>query len=114
MFLYLGAAVSVKKSDIIGIFDIDNVNTQKTTKDFLRGAEKEKKLILAADDLPKSFPDSLPDTQIFQISGKNTGRSFLIITKIISSIPLPTTPSNRDWKAGEQPLRQSFLRGRTP
>ena len=45
MFLYLGAAVSVKKSDIIGIFDIDNVNTQKTTKDFLRGAEKEKKLI---------------------------------------------------------------------
>ena len=55
MFLYLGATVSVKKSDIIGIFDIDNVNTQKTTKDFLRGAEKEKKLILAGDDLPKSF-----------------------------------------------------------
>ncbi len=55
MFLYLGAAVSVKKSDIIGIFDIDNVNTQKTTKDFLRCAEKEKKLILAGDDLPKSF-----------------------------------------------------------
>lgn len=55
MFLYLGAAVSVKKSDIIGIFDIDNVNTQKTTKDFLRGAEKEKELILAGDDLPKSF-----------------------------------------------------------
>lgn len=55
MFLYLGADVSVTKSDIIGIFDIDNVNTQKTTKDFLRLAEKEKKLILAGDDLPKSF-----------------------------------------------------------
>ncbi len=55
MFLYLGAAVSVKKSDIIGIFDIDNVNTQKTTKEFLRTAEREKKLILAGEDLPKSF-----------------------------------------------------------
>ncbi len=55
MFLYLGADVSVTKSDIIGIFDIDNVNTQKTTKEFLRFAEKEKKLILAGDDLPKSF-----------------------------------------------------------
>ena len=55
MFIYLGAGVSVKKSDIIGIFDIDNVNTQKTTKDFLRSAEKKKKIILAGDDLPKSF-----------------------------------------------------------
>ncbi len=55
MFLYLGAGVSVKKSDIIGIFDIDNVNTQKTTKDFLRIAEKEHKLLLAGEDLPKSF-----------------------------------------------------------
>ena len=55
MFLYLGAGVSVKKSDIIGIFDIDNVNTQKTTKEFLRCAEKENKLILAVEDLPKSF-----------------------------------------------------------
>lgn len=55
MFLYLGAGISVKKTDIIGIFDIDNVNTQKTTKKFLRAAEKEKKLILAGEDLPKSF-----------------------------------------------------------
>lgn len=55
MFLYLGGDVSVKKSDIIGIFDIDDVNTQKTTKEFLRTAEKRGRMILAGDDLPKSF-----------------------------------------------------------
>ena len=55
MFLYLGGNISVKKSDIIGIFDIDNVNTQKTTKEFLRSAEKEGKLLLAGENLPKSF-----------------------------------------------------------
>ena len=55
MYLYLGGAVSVKKKDIIGIFDIDNVNTQKTTKEFLRNAEKNGRLLLAGEDLPKSF-----------------------------------------------------------
>ena len=55
MFLYLGGDVSVKKTDIIGIFDIDNVNTQKTTKEFLRAAEKSGRILLAGDDLPKSF-----------------------------------------------------------
>lgn len=55
MFLYLGGDVSVKKSEIIGIFDIDNVNTQKTTKEFLRAAEKSGSLLLAGEDLPKSF-----------------------------------------------------------
>ncbi len=35
-------------------------------------ADQNKKQI-GEHDLPKSFPDSLPDTQIFQISGKNTG-----------------------------------------
>ncbi|MBS5725348.1 MAG: DUF370 domain-containing protein [Clostridiales bacterium] len=55
MFLYLGGNISVKKSDIIGIFDIDNVNTQKTTKEFLHTAEKNGALLLVGDDLPKSF-----------------------------------------------------------
>ena len=56
MFLYLGGDISVRKSDIIGIFDIDNVNTQKTTKEFLRSAEKEGKLLLAGENLPKILP----------------------------------------------------------
>lgn len=55
MFLYLGGNISVKKSDVIGIFDIDNVNTQKTTKDFLHTAEQEGTLLLVGEDLPKSF-----------------------------------------------------------
>ena len=55
MLLYLGKSVSVEREDIIGIFDIDNVNTQRTTKEFLRAAEEAGDLLLAGEDLPKSF-----------------------------------------------------------
>lgn len=55
MFLHVGQNLSVKKKEIIGIFDIDGNNTPEATKDFLRRAEKNGDVEMAGYDLPKSF-----------------------------------------------------------
>ena len=55
MFLHVGEKLSVRKKDIIGIFDIDGMNTPETTKNFLRTAEKNGDVMSAGYDLPKSF-----------------------------------------------------------
>ena len=55
MYLYLGQSTVVKKSSVIAIFDMDNTTQSKTTMDFLRRAEKKKRLISVSDELPKSF-----------------------------------------------------------
>lgn len=55
MFLHVGGDISVLTRDIIGIFDIDDEVTPKITRAFLKNAEKRGELILAGEDLPKSF-----------------------------------------------------------
>ncbi len=55
MYLHAGGNILVRKNEIIGIFDIDNMNTEETMKDFLRRAEKKGRTSLAGDGLPKSF-----------------------------------------------------------
>ena len=55
MFLHVGADVLIRQADLIGIFDIDNMNTPPATKEFLRQAEKKGLVKLAGNDLPKSF-----------------------------------------------------------
>ena len=55
MYLHLGNNVSVPLDDIIGIFDLDNASTSRTTRAFLRAAEEEGMVITVGDDLPKSL-----------------------------------------------------------
>ena len=55
MYLHLGSNVSVPLDDIIGIFDLDNVSTSRTTRAFLRAAEEEGMVINVEGDLPKSL-----------------------------------------------------------
>lgn len=55
MFLHAGENVTVRKKDILGIFDIDNTVTPKITKEFLRVAQKNGEIVTAGYDLPKSF-----------------------------------------------------------
>ena len=55
MYLHAGGNVIVLKKNIIGIFDIDNMNTGEDTKNFLRAAEKRKITESAGENLPKSF-----------------------------------------------------------
>lgn len=45
----------VLTGDVIGICDLDTATVCKPTRDFLAAAEKEKRIISVAQDLPKSF-----------------------------------------------------------
>jgi hypothetical protein len=55
MYIHLGQDTLVKKSDIIGIFDLDTASVSKRTRDFLRRAEKEGRVVNVSFELPKSF-----------------------------------------------------------
>ncbi len=53
--LHLGKNENVRVKDIIGFFDLDSSTESEATKDFLKRAEKEYKIINLLYDLPRSF-----------------------------------------------------------
>ena len=55
MYLHIGNRQSVKKKDIIGIFDLDTSTVTKTGKDFINRLEKAGAVEYSDDDLPRSF-----------------------------------------------------------
>ena len=55
MYLHLGNNISVPTDDIIGVFDLDNASSARSTRDFLSTAEEEGMVIAVGQDLPKSL-----------------------------------------------------------
>ena len=55
MYLHIGNEYSVRISDILGIFDIENTTIGKYTKEYLERAEKEKRCVYTTLEMPKSF-----------------------------------------------------------
>ncbi len=55
MYIHLGQGTVVKKSDIIGIFDLDTATVSKRTRIYLRRAEINNELITITNELPKAF-----------------------------------------------------------
>lgn len=55
MYLHIGNKKSVRKKDIIGIFDLDTSTVTKTGKDFIARLEKVGAVEYDDDDLPRSF-----------------------------------------------------------
>lgn len=55
MYLHVGNGKSVKKKDIIGIFDLDTATVSRITKSFINKKEKEGKVEYDYSDLPRSF-----------------------------------------------------------
>lgn len=55
MYLHLGNDKIVKKSEIVGIFELDGKITTDQTKEFLKVAQEKNILESAGEDLPKSF-----------------------------------------------------------
>lgn len=55
MFLHGGGNQNLRKSEIIGIFDLDSATVGQKTKDFLRRTEKQGKTTNIGTGLPKSF-----------------------------------------------------------
>ena len=54
MFLHLGENKTVKKSDVVGIFDSDTATVSKTTRNFLKDADR-RGALETVGDIPKSF-----------------------------------------------------------
>lgn len=62
MYLHTGNGYSVKISNILGIFDIENTTTDgKYTRKYLERAEKEKRCIYTTSEMPKSFIVTIDD-----------------------------------------------------
>lgn len=74
MYLHIGNRQSVKKKDIIGIFDLDTATVTKTGKDFLNRMEKTGAVEYDDYDLPRSFV-------LVNENGKNKARLSRISTK---------------------------------
>lgn len=55
MYLHIGNGKSVKKKDVIGIFDLDTATVTKTGKEFINRLEKSGAVEYDDDDLPRSF-----------------------------------------------------------
>jgi hypothetical protein len=55
MYLHLGQSVMVPYDAIVGIFDLDNTSYSPRTRRFLEQAEREGRMVVVGDDLPKSF-----------------------------------------------------------
>ena len=55
MYLHLGQNTVVAEETVLGVFDLDNTTGSHITRDFLREAEKDGRVIAVTDELPKSF-----------------------------------------------------------
>ena len=56
MYVHIGNSFVLRKSDVLGIFDLDNTSQSIITRRYLAGAEKSGAVVNAAEaELPKSF-----------------------------------------------------------
>lgn len=55
MYLHIGNGASIKKSGIIGIFDLDTATVSGITRTFIAKNEKEGRVAYTDSDLPRSF-----------------------------------------------------------
>ena len=54
-YVYLGGGTALDRDDIVGIFDMDNTSWSHLTRKFLSRAERDGRVVNAAEDLPRSF-----------------------------------------------------------
>ena len=55
MYLHIGNGKSVRRKDIIGIFDLDTATVSRITKNFINKSQKEGKVSYFDSDLPRAF-----------------------------------------------------------
>ena len=55
VYLHLGQSIVVPYEAVLGIFDLDNASWSHRTRAFLEKAEREGRVVLATEDLPRSF-----------------------------------------------------------
>ena len=55
MYLNIGRGTIIKKSEIIGIFDLDITSQSHLTRSFLSVSDKAGRVVNASEDIPKTF-----------------------------------------------------------
>ncbi|MBQ8249542.1 MAG: DUF370 domain-containing protein [Clostridia bacterium] len=55
MYVHAGNNRIIRTRDIIGIFDMDTATMGTSTREYLRSAEKENRMINIKEEIPKSF-----------------------------------------------------------
>lgn len=80
MFLFLGGNMTVKKSDVIGIFDIEKCSVSRITADFLNSDQRQGRIVNVSEDMPKAFVVCSDHTYITNVSNdtlnKRCGEKF--------------------------------------
>ncbi len=74
MFLFLGGNVTVNKSDIIGIFDIEKCSVSRITADFLNSDQKQGRIVSVSEDMPKAFVVCSDHTYITNVSNNTLNK----------------------------------------
>ena len=55
MYVHAGNNRIIRTRDIIGIFDMDTATMAPTTREYLRAAEKDGRMVNIKEEIPKSF-----------------------------------------------------------
>jgi hypothetical protein len=55
MYLHAGRDTVIRTKSIVAVFDLDYASQNRDTLEFLKRAEKEKRLINVTNELPKAF-----------------------------------------------------------
>ena len=55
MYVHIGENKAIRKTDIEFIFDLDSATVSGHTRNYLKKAEQEKRVVLLGYDLPRSF-----------------------------------------------------------
>lgn len=55
MYLHIGNGVTLRKREIIGIFDLDTATVSAVTKKYINKNEREGNILYGDSDLPRAF-----------------------------------------------------------
>ena len=86
MFLHLGRDVAVNSEKIIMVFDMDTATWSKHTRAYLAAAEKEGRVQVITDDIPKSA-----------VVCRENGETVVYISQISSKTLLKRAQEEGSW-----------------
>ena len=74
MYLFLGGNSTVRKDDVIGIFDIEETSVSRITADFLNSEQKLGHVVYSSEDMPKAFVVCSENTYITNVSNSTLNK----------------------------------------
>ena len=92
MYLHIGNGITIKKKNVIGIFDLDSSTVSSITKKYINKNEKEGNIVYGDSDLPRTF--------ILHEEGEGEIKSYKINLSRISSQGLKQRAEGDDFNEG--------------